>query len=437
MASDDRRLHVALIGLAVYALLTTLGAVAGTRTPGGAIDFHSYWYYGHFVRQGHDPYAAFFAGAAPDLPVAYLDGPVATRLPIAQPGLVAAPVNTAPLVCLLSVFAWFSWPVAKSLWLACNLALMTLAPWLVVRLVPIPLRATQQALIALVFWALLGTRSALVNGQTSLLVLVLMLAALWLAGRHDWLAGLLLGLALSKYSVALPGLLVLALARRWRVLLIALGVQVASVLGLALVTGSAPLDIVGAYAWMFGYHAGMSGIHLASLFPKDSPFAGLAVALGSALVWGVLARWWFVRRGDLGAGHGAPDATAQLHLLAVVALWTLLVAYHRAYDTVLFVCFVALAVYALAQPERWGLSRRSSVVLAAFLVLVIAALSAPGEAASLALPGALVEAWKRLLAGAMTLALAAATGCALWLMWRCREWPVNDARPPASPERRR
>jgi len=85
---------------------------------------HSYWYHGHYVKAGEDPYQAFF------------DGVVTENLPPAQPGLANTPANTAPLVLGLSIFSWLSWTQAKTFWMFINLCLTLLIPGLVIRLLP-------------------------------------------------------------------------------------------------------------------------------------------------------------------------------------------------------------------------------------------------------------------------------------------------------------
>ena len=61
-------------------------------------------------------------------------------------------------------------------------------------------------------------------------------------------------------------------------------------------------------------------------------------------------------------------------LLAVLALWTLLVAYHRVYDVALVVTLLAPAFAALAAPEAWGMRRAErpgqALLLAACVLLL-------------------------------------------------------------------
>ena len=106
---SSRALKILLIFMVLYSVISLGRAVARGLGPVGGQDFHSYWYSGHFVRQGQDPYRAFFDREKPNVPINYLDGAVTRELPVARSGLCKTPANTAPLVLLLSLFSLFSW----------------------------------------------------------------------------------------------------------------------------------------------------------------------------------------------------------------------------------------------------------------------------------------------------------------------------------------
>src|SRR5215470_16620998 len=122
----------ALVVLLIIAARSIFLAIEhGLFAPWGGGDFHAYWYYGHFVRRGVSPYHAFFTDpTAIAGPVRYLDGVTVQHL---TPQLSMMPANTAPMLLLLSVFSWLSWPLAKALWLGCNLLVAAAVPWLAIR----------------------------------------------------------------------------------------------------------------------------------------------------------------------------------------------------------------------------------------------------------------------------------------------------------------
>ena len=75
-------LLVVLTLLAAYALARN---IQKTYEPRGGIDLHPYWYYGHFVRAGINPYTAFAEGATLPEAVHYIDGSVVEADAVRQP----------------------------------------------------------------------------------------------------------------------------------------------------------------------------------------------------------------------------------------------------------------------------------------------------------------------------------------------------------------
>ena len=73
------RLTKALCILAgIYAAAVAAYLFTETPKPSSASDFHAYWYAGHFLIEGRDPYQAYINNEQPSLPVRYWDG-VVTR----------------------------------------------------------------------------------------------------------------------------------------------------------------------------------------------------------------------------------------------------------------------------------------------------------------------------------------------------------------------
>lgn len=330
--------------LAVYSLIYILRT---SLSPAGGIDFHSYWYSGHFLRQCADPYQAYLNQETPSTPVRYLDLASPFEGEVAQPGLANVPANTAPVVLILGLFSFFSWPTAKLLWLLLNITFLLLLPGLLARWLRPRTRykPTELLLITLLLFSLFGTRNSAVNGQTSIFVYLLMLVSLVTAQRSPGVSGVALGVAFSKYSLSLPVLLLFLSERRWKLLAIATLVQVFALLGISSISHQSPISILAAYAEIMYIHTSMSGIHLASLFSPASPAGGAAALLLSLLVLAAL----------LAAGMSKENARFSIDtefyrqnnrpVFDILLLWTLLVAYHRAYDS-----FVALTVLVNSAP---------------------------------------------------------------------------------------
>ncbi|NJN81538.1 MAG: DUF2029 domain-containing protein [Caldilineaceae bacterium] len=398
-----------LLGLAIWSVLSLARTVLRIQGPIGATDFHSYWYYGHFLWQEQDPYLAFARGEQLALPIQYADGVTVERQPVAQPELATTPANTAPLLLLLSTLSVFSWPVAKTAWLILNVLLIVVIPWLVLGLLPQPkaLPPHIQWLVALLFYSLKLPRAVAWLGQTSLLILTFMLLTLLLRNRTMWLAGLLFGLALSKYSLSFPVLILLLFTRHFGIVIIGLLTQAAGLLLVSFIGHSSILDIARVYVNMVTLHADYPGIHIAYQLGDDS-LIGMSIVVGGTLLVGwFLWQWW--RR------HQVIRQIDLLPLLTVLSLWTLLAAYHRNYDSILVVFFVTLSI---AAQSTWLLSRGEALFLATFLVVSLLVINAPGELITPFLPTHLSRLWDPTLEKLLTATLVAMLAISVWLLFR-------------------
>jgi hypothetical protein len=83
---------------------------------------------------------------------------------------------------------------------------------------------------------------------------------------------------------------------------------------------------------------------------------------------------------------------------------------------------------ALARPGSFMLRRRQRTLLTASLVVFIGVLSLPGEIVGAVLPQDWVPIWLEVAEGAITVALLAATGIALWLLRGCSQAATSPQR---------
>lgn len=338
-----------LAGAALYAMLTLVYMLYNSFTnPLGSIDFHSYWYAAHFLRQGQEPYQAYLAEATPTPPVSYLDGITVNDDP-AQPNLQQVPVNTAPIVLVLAPLAYLSWIPAKGLWLGVNTILMLIAPWLTLRLAQhygIRVGKWEQAAVTVAFYSIAAPRFVVGYGQTSLLAYDLMIGALLLYRRHPLIAGLLLGVALSKYSLVFPIVLLFAFWRQWRLLSVAVLVQVVGLLAVNWIGDSTPLITLQAYLTLALEHTAKSGIHIGSLYNGSALFRAVA-PLGLTLIVGIaLYRLYRSRTRDIGQLSGQ---IGDFSLIVIGLLWGILVVYHRMYDAILILPFFILLAWCVSR----------------------------------------------------------------------------------------
>lgn len=396
-----------VVGLACLTLFAATRAVMKTQMADGAIDLHAYWFSGHFVRAGINPYVAYAQQLSLPGPVDYLDGSAVAPAAVAQPELSHVPANTAPLLLLLSPLAFLPWPIAKNVWLVVNLLLIVLIPWLTLRLLPPSLQLLFPVnwLAAFAFYAMKGPRVAVATGQTSLLVFALMLITLRLRQRSWLWAGVALGLALGKYSLSLPIVLFLLLEKRWRLLGVAVGVQAVGLLVVSGLAGGSLWETVQVYWRMVASHAGQDGVHLGYLlaaFPRVTVFL---VVAGSLWTLAVVMQSW--QRGWL--------ASDWLVVNSVFMLWTLLAVYHRVYDTLMVMPFLILC---LSVATRWQLTSRQRVAWGIFWLLLVAVVCWPGEIVPLFFSTTQAAQYVGWVEGAMTVALVAMWGTNLWLVSR-------------------
>ena len=357
--------------LAIYLLPVMYYIVAGTLNQTGAKDFHQFWYAGQFILLGRDPYQAYLSGA---------------ELPMRQPGLEIIPSNSPPMLLALTLFSLLPWTVAKLVWLVVNLLLVYVCFRLVEKCLPFPnvlLDRPTRVLFLLIFIDLSPTRIAIENGQTTLIVFALMLAAILLAGRSWLLAGLLLGLALSKYSASLPVALFFLYHRNFRILMTAVLIQFLGFVGLSMLSGN-PLGFVFAeYLRLFIVLIDQPGIHLATLIPGTRFYEIIPAAMTVALA--LYLYFWLIR----GRVYQRVDTRVfDFHLLTIFTLWSLMVAYHRLYDALLLLLLIMLVFKSSLHAEIWDLSPRMRAALACGLGVGLALLTIPARIVDRLLPGA-------------------------------------------------
>jgi hypothetical protein len=219
-----------------------------------------------------------------------------------------------------------------------------------------------------------------------------MLATILLADRKPWIAGLLLGMALSKYSLSLGILVLFTILELKPVLIIAAGlVQGAGIVGLMLLSRSGFMEILGEYIQMALWHAGREGIHLAAALHAEKYYLWIALALTLA-VGTLLALWhWKKAMWEL---KQSLSPLSRYHMAVILILWGLLVGYHRAYDVMVVIVFFILIAYLVKQPTAWDLSRRARVSLEVFTAIAMLLLMIPsGNMVRSLLPLSLETLW--------------------------------------------
>jgi hypothetical protein len=116
------------------------------------------------------------------------------------------------------------------------------------------------------------------------------------------------------------------------------------------------------------------------------------------------------------------------HIFTALVLWTLLAAYHRAYDSFVAILFIALIVYGLKHGRTWQISPRQLRSLAWLTALAYIPLSLPARGISF-LTGSLdnqsLSRWLDFQGGLLTLTLLALLAITLWLLFQLNDPEVE------------
>lgn len=407
----------------ILATLSIIYFISRTVSASGATDFHSYWYAGHFIRQGLDPYTAFIKNIHPRLPIMYIDGHVVTELPVAQPGLARVPANTPLMVEMLSIFSLLSWPAAKFLWMFCNFLIVLAIPFLAIQLFPklrsLPLK--NKVLFVLIFLSLFGTRNTIGNGQTGALVFATMLLAI--STNKDWLGGIALGIALSKYSLSLSAVILLMLEKRYCKIVGGLLLQVLGLLLLGFITSEPLGNILKAYLVIAQSHLGQPGVHIAATFSRG--WSGwLLTFLLSAVVIGAI--YFYLSKAKYSPSLLARPLLRPI-MFNILMLWILLVTYHRAYDTLVTITFISLGAELLLTANNLSRTRQGALAIA--MGGIVVALLLPAKGAERIIPEIaflFTATWSRLHNLVVTLSLLSALLISIWALYHPDPGRINE-----------
>jgi hypothetical protein len=411
---------VLLIITLLWGSVSTVQIIRSALAESGGNDLYTYWYAGLHIRQGTDPYRAFLDGVDPNLPIRFLDGEVADKRQIIRPELQPAPGLTFPLIFLLTPFAWFSFQTAKIGWFILLMLMNLLIPGLLFlalfkrKYIP---KLSYLVMLA-IFMGFSSTRYASISGQPSILVIALMLLAWIWAKDRPYLAGILLGIALSKYSLAL-GFWTYFTFFEWRprLSLTTAGVQIVGLVGLAGLGDISILQAIDGYIQLFLHHAPMEGIQLTSLLPEISAYSP-PLAIGLTLITGIplLA---LRRRIALDTVPLESQLILRSSLLTVLTFWSLMVAYHRAYDLQVFIIALGSALLIWQDTNQKQMSKGIVLVCGLYVAFSILILSLPaGGLLRTWLPVELGPIWIRVVLRASTWVIMIGMGLTIPLLFR-------------------
>lgn len=424
--------------IALLILLAGLAVVSAGRGVYKAnqtvCDFEQLWVSGVLVREGLNPYRVFLEDRV--LLLEEYARPYNPDWTCSDPLPDRPNYNTPLLSVLMLPLAWASFPAARAIWSGLQVVFAVALPLAMLRLNRRPPGGLWQAgaVLLLLSWA--PVRTTFGHGQVALVTSLAAVLAVLLAyrGRPVW-AGVLFGLALSKYTLTGALVLFFLVYRHYRVLGVALLTQLAGLLALALLAGETPVQIAQSYARLLGSVIGQSyeivsldgWLNVLGLSPAASALA--AFAAGALIVGGLVLPRYLPEA--LGRSERVSAARARLKanlLVVILVLVGLLFTYHRSYD--LPVAFVFITFVMSTAPPRTLASRggRLAAGLLAAALLLNAALIMPPSVPSLFfdVPASLIAA-----ALPVTLALLVVLAASIAALHRLDSLaPLDAALPP-------
>jgi hypothetical protein len=214
--------------------------------------------------------------------------------------------------------------------------------WIILRCIGRNLFSLDELLLLSLFFCLICTRQVFELGQTSLIVAVFMWLSFMVLSRSEILSGILLGIAFSKFTLALPMVFYFAYKKKIWALLFCCLTQVVGLLVLCIITQTNPAITVKAY--LAGSRLVLNqtqsfAVHLSSLQWGS---------VSSVLMWIitiatlVASLWSRIRR----SSSRSEELTA-LVLISIYSFWSLLVLYHGRQDMVITLPFIALVLFCL------------------------------------------------------------------------------------------
>jgi len=185
-----------------------------------------------------------------------------------------------------------------------------------------------------------------------------MIASIVLVKKHPLLSGLLLGIALSKYSLSLPVFLFFGYKRWSFSLVISIFVQIIGVLALVLLCHTSVASVSASYLQIMTMHLDMkAGTNLTNAFPNLENLMRSFVFGGTIGIGSLFVYWKIHNPRQLNLSNSV--SLADLTLLNIGIIWDLLALYHRRYDDTAIILFLGLIIFctkALSTPMNYQIS---------------------------------------------------------------------------------
>jgi hypothetical protein len=166
---------------------------------------------------------------------------------------------------------------------------------------------------------------------------------------------------------------------------LAVVVQLVGILGIAWITGTSPVTIVQENIQLFFRLFDQPGIHLSRWFEglSNNLIISMLPVLVMTLAVFLPIFYWLRTR----PASSSMDDVIDFHLLTILFIWTMLVAYHRLYDTLILIIFVVLIYKGLSIASLWELSKNERRIILGYMAILPLIFILPSRLVDRLLPG--------------------------------------------------
>jgi len=314
------------------------------------LDLYQFWYGGKFLLQGKNPYIELYQRRPLEYSKDVGNYPQASQNQAKEKRWKVHIVPaSAPVFLLMAPLSLLPWVSATLAWLLVNMVLGVFFVWIILKCIGKKLLSLDGFLLMSLFFNLISTRQVFELGQTSLIVAAFMWLSFLVLSRNEIFSGILLGIAFSKFTLALPMIFYFVYKKKIWALLFCCLTQVVGVLVLCIITQTNPVITVKAY---------LAGSRL--VLNQTQSFA---VHL-SSLQWGSIssALMWIITTATIVASLWSRARHSSVHseeltaltLISIYSFWSLLVLYHGRQDMVIALPFIALVLFGLNAHDSSG-----------------------------------------------------------------------------------
>ncbi len=272
------------------------------------------------------------------------------------------------LLLLLLPYTFLAPMTARMVWLGSNLVLTALVIVLLRKTFMKEMDVRWFGVLMLFMIAGTPWRNQIGVGQHTIFSFFFFLLAVWLSeSKRPVLSGLSLTVCYFKYTLTVPLVVYFVYKKRWKELLLSIGIHIVLTIASAFWLGESFLNMIIQPLQVSSALSGEGSIDLSALL-QGSPYALVLTAAVMILLLVIALRM--------------PEGQDKL-LMAIVLLWSLIITYHRTYDYFVMVlpfCYYMTDVIewkSLFKKEKWELLVYAGLVFAVFFVLRIFSESMP------------------------------------------------------------